>query len=133
MRRLSKRQILLLHGEMIGNFGGMDGLRDDGTLDSAAQIPFQTYDGHELFPSLMDKAARLGYGILQGHPFLDGNKRTGTHAMLVFLAINGILLAYADDDLIKIIYKIASGRAGEDDLLIWLRSHVSPAERTKEQ
>ena len=90
MKRLTKEQILLLHSALIAQSGGSAEIRDDGLLESAINAPFQTFDGQELYPSLLEKATRLGYGLIKNHPFVDGNKRIGTHAMLVFLAINHI-------------------------------------------
>ncbi len=93
MKMLSKRQILLLHSMLVAQSGGMDGLRDEGLLDAAINMPLQTFGGQELYPTILEKAARLGYGLIRNHPFLDGNKRIGTHAMLVFLDINNITLS----------------------------------------
>lgn len=93
MKVLSKRQILLLHSMLVAQSGGMDGLRDEGLLDAAINMPLQTFGGQELYPTILEKAARLGYGLIRNHPFLDGNKRIGTHAMLVFLDINNITLS----------------------------------------
>ena len=92
MKILSKRQILMLHAALAARAGSLDGLRDEGLLDSAIHAPMQTFGGQELYPSTLEKAARLGYGLIRNHPFADGNKRIGTHAMLVFLAINGVTL-----------------------------------------
>ena len=94
MKVLTKRQILLLHSALIRQSGGSDGIRDEGLLDSAVSTPFQTFANQELYPSLLEKAARLGFGLICNHPFIDGNKRIGTHAMLVFLDINQITLSY---------------------------------------
>lgn len=93
MKMLSKRQILLLHSMLVAQSGGMDGLRDEGLLDAAINMPLQTFGGQELYPTILEKAARLGYGLIRNHPFLDGNKRIGAHAMLVFLDINNITLS----------------------------------------
>ena len=124
MKVLSKRQILMLHSMLIAQSGGMDGLRDKGLLESAINTPLQTFGGQELYPTVLEKAARLGYGLIHNHPFLDGNKRIGTHAMLVFLDINNIALSYADDDLIAAILRVASGDMDERELLEWLKSHI---------
>ena len=125
MIALSERQVLCLHSTLVKEFGGIDGVRDKGALASAVKSPFQTFGGEELFPNLFDKAARLAFGILQGHPFLDGNKRTAVHAMSVFLLANEIELSYDDDALVTLIYDIASGKAGERDLLEWILSHLA--------
>ena len=124
MKVLSKRQILMLHSMLVAQSGGMDGLRDEGLLESAINTPLQTFDGQELYPTVLEKAARLGYGLIHNHPFMDGNKRIGTHAMLVFLDINNIALSYADDDLIAAILRVASGDMDESELLEWLKSHI---------
>lgn len=75
-------------------------------------------------PSLLEKAARLGFGLICNHPFIDGNKRIGTHAMLVFLDINQITLSYEDDDLIETILRVASGTLDYNGLLGWLQEHL---------
>lgn len=91
---LNKRQVLLLHSRLIAETGGIDGVRDDGLLESSLNAPFQSFGGIDVFPSIQQKAARLGYGLIKNHAFVDGNKRIGTHAMLVFLALNNIELEY---------------------------------------
>ena len=90
MKRLSKEQILMLHSQLIEQTGGTTGVRDFNLLESAIETPFQVFDGVELYPTIQAKGARLGYGLIQNHCMLDGNKRLRTHAMLVFLALNGI-------------------------------------------
>lgn len=124
MKILSKRQILVLHSMLVAQSGGMDGLRDEGLLESAINTPLQTFGGQELYPSVLEKAARLGYGLIHNHPFLDGNKRIGTHAMLVFLDINNITLSYEDEDLIAAILRVASGDMDDNELLKWLEAHI---------
>lgn len=124
MKVLSKRQILMLHSMLVAQSGGMDGLRDEGLLESAISTPLQTFGGQELYPTVLEKAARLGYGLIHNHPFMDGNKRIGTHAMLVFLDINNITLSYEDDDLIAAILRVASGEMDDSELLEWLKVHI---------
>ncbi|MDR2568732.1 MAG: Fic family protein, partial [Oscillospiraceae bacterium] len=75
MKKLSKEQVLLLHCELINAHGGSDGIRDESLLDSAISAPFQTFGGQSMFPSIQQKAVRLGYGLIMNHPFIDGNKR----------------------------------------------------------
>ena len=125
MKILSKQQILMLHSALLARSGGLDGIRDEGLLDSALNTPFQTFAEQDLYPTTLEKAARLGFGLIRNHPFLDGNKRIGTHAMLVFLDINSIPLAYGDDDLITAILSVASGTMDYAGLLRWLQSHLA--------
>lgn len=125
MKILSKQQILMLHSALLAQTGGLDGIRDEGLLDSALNTPFQTFAEQDLYPTTLEKAARLGFGLIRNHPFLDGNKRIGTHAMLVFLDINSITLAYRDDDLISAILSVASDTMDYAGLLRWLQSHLA--------
>lgn len=120
---LTKDQILQLHSQLIERFGGEEGIRDEDLLDSALNTPFQTFDGEELFPTIQAKAARLGYGLIKNHCTVDGNKRIGTHAMLIFLAINGFEYKYTQKELYEIILDIASGEKEYNDLLDWLITH----------
>ena len=120
---LSKEQILMLHSQLIAQTGGIDGLRDEALLESAIKAPFQEFDNKEAYPSIQQKAARLGYGLIQNHAFIDGNKRIGAHTTLVFLALNKIELDYTQKELSDIILKVASGESTFDDLLQWILSH----------
>ena len=110
MKKLSKKQILMLHTQLIQQTGGSDGVRDYNLLDSALENPFQSFGGEELYPTIQAKAARLGYGLIKNHCMIDGNKRFGTHAMLVFLALNGIELKYTQKELYEAILDIAAGK-----------------------
>ena len=124
MKILSKRQILMLHTALIAQSGGLDGIRDEGLLDSALNAPFQTFAEQDLYPTVLEKAARLGFGLICNHPFLDGNKRIGTHVMLTFLDINQLSLSYKDEDLISAILNVAAGTMNYDELLNWLKTHL---------
>ncbi|MCH5287013.1 MAG: type II toxin-antitoxin system death-on-curing family toxin [Christensenellaceae bacterium] len=123
MRMLNKAQIIRLHEQLVEATGGLNGLRDDGMLESALAAPFQSYGDTAAYPSLQQKAARLCYGLVKNHPFLDGNKRIGAHAMLVFLALNGVELTYTQDELSDIILSVAASEVGYDSLLQWLLQH----------
>ncbi|WP_276777142.1 type II toxin-antitoxin system death-on-curing family toxin [Fannyhessea vaginae] len=123
MKYLTQEQVMKLHQVLIETSGGSLGIRDEGMLDSALKTPLQTFDKRELFPTILDKATRLAFGLIKNHPFIDGNKRIGTHAMLIFLALNNIMLSYKDEELIDIIFKVASDRADENDLYSWIENH----------
>ena len=123
MIRLSKSQILLIHDQLISETGGSSGLRDEGMLDSALNAPFQTFGGEDVYPSLQKKAARLCFGLVKKHPFVDGNKRIGAHAMLVFLALNGIELQHTQSELSDVILQLAAGEIEATDLLRWILVH----------
>ena len=123
MMTLTKEQVLMLHGQLIEATGGSKGIRDEGLLESALFNPFQSFGGEELYPSIQAKAARLCYGLVKNHAMVDGNKRIGAHAMLVFLALNGYELAYSQKELSDIILDVASGKTGCEELLDWIIKH----------
>lgn len=123
MIKLTKELIVLLHTDLVNQTGGMNGIRDEGLLESAVNAPFQSFDSVEQYPSIQQKAARLGFGLIKNHAFIDGNKRIGAHAMLVFLELNGISLQYSQDELSNVILDIASGNKGFEELLSWIIEH----------
>jgi death-on-curing protein len=86
-----------------------DGVRDEKLLESALETPFQSFGGEELYPSTQAKAARLCYGLVKNHAMVDGNKRIGTHVMLVFLTLNGYELEYTQKELSDTILDVAAG------------------------
>lgn len=120
---LSKQQILLLHSQLISGTGGSDGLRDVGLLESAINSPFQQFGNEDLYPTIQQKASRLCFGLVNNHPFIDGNKRIGAHVMFVFLALNGIELEYTQDDLSSTILKLASNEISYQQLTKWIINH----------
>lgn len=123
MKTLSKNQVTALHSALIREFGGIDGIRDEGLLESALAAPFQTFGGEPVYPSLQAKAAQLGFGLIRNHSFVDGNKRIGAHTMLVFLAVNGIELRYEQQELIDIVLSVAAGQIDRQGLLQWILDH----------
>lgn len=125
MIQLTKQQVILLHKEIIAESGGSPEIRDEGLLDSALNAPFQTFSGTELYPTILEKAARLGYSLIKNHAFVDGNKRIGAHTMLVFLALNNIEVEYEDNDFTQLILGVAAGEISAEQLLAWLQSHIA--------
>ena len=123
MKKLTKEQILQLHRDLIRSTGGMEGLRDEGLLDSALNAPFQGFGDTAAYPSLQRKAARLGFGLIQNHAFVDGNKRIGAHAMLVFLGLNGIDLDYTQEELTAMVLEVASGELSFEGMVQWIIGH----------
>lgn len=123
MKKLTKELLLLLHDQLVEETGGSGGIRDEGLLESAIHAPFQSFGGMENYPSIQQKAARLCFGLVKNHAFVDGNKRIGAHAMLVFLELNGIALEYTQEELSGIILDIASGEKDFQELLEWIILH----------
>ena len=120
MRRLSIPQIVMMHDALLRETGGMDGVRDEGLLESAVNAPFQTFGGEYLYKTLEAKAAHLGYSLIKNHPFVDGNKRIGMLAMMVFLELNGAGLTCSDQDIIETGLKLATGEMDDKQLLGWI-------------
>ena len=113
MIRPTKRQVLRMHEELIATTGSSSGIRDESLLEAALAAPFVSFGGVDLYPTLEQKAARLGYGLIKNHAMIDGNKRIGAHAMLVFLALNGIRLQYTQEELYTIILDVAAGKSSQ--------------------
>ena len=122
MIRPTKRQVLRMHEELIATTGGSSGIRDESLLEAALAAPFVSFGGVDLYPTLEQKAARLGYGLIKNHAMIDGNKRIGAHTMLVFLALNGIRLQHTQEELYTIILDVAAGKSSQDNLLTWIQN-----------
>lgn len=121
---LTKEHVIYLHSELINSSGGLDGVRDDNLLQSALLSPLQTYNSKELFPTLVDKAARLACGLVQNHPFIDGNKRIGAQAMLIVLFLNKIPLFYSQNELTDIFMQLAADEISFYELREWINVHI---------
>ena len=121
---LHKQQILKLHNRIIKEFGGIHGIRDERMLDSALANPLQTFAGLDLYPTCVDKAVQLCYGLIKNHPFLDGNKRIALHSMLILISINGLKIEIAHNELTDIIFKVADGSFNSSDLLQLLKEKI---------
>ena len=123
MNLLTTDDIIRLHKGIIAETGGDSGIREVGMIDSAVNSIYGGFGGHELYPTLEEKAARLCYGLTTNHGFVDGNKRVGTVAMLVTLKINGINMAYSGKELTTLILDVAKSQATYEDVLNWIRNH----------
>ena len=120
---LSTQKVMQLHRFLMQVTGGLDGLRDEGLFDSAVQSPFATFGGQELYPSIEEKAAKLGVTLAKNHAFLDGNKRIGAYALLIFLDVNGVVMEYSDADLIALGLGMADGSLDYEGVLDWIQQH----------
>jgi death on curing protein len=127
VRFLSLAEVLRLHANLIAVSGGAQGLRDLGRIESALAQPLATFDGSELYPNLHEKAAALGFALIQGHPFVDGNKRIGHAAMEVFLLMNGQEISAPVDEQERTILAVASGQLSRNELCDWIRQHAVPS------
>lgn len=123
MIKITLDQAQALHSLLISETGGTDGLRDRGLLESALEAAFATFAGIELYPSIEEKAARLGMSLIANHAFADGNKRIGMLIMLVFLKVNGFEMNLTDEDIIHAGLGAAAGEMDFYGLLEWIRGH----------
>lgn len=119
---ISKTDILLLHKFVILDFGGADGVREESLLLSAISRPFQTFDGKELYPSPLAKAAALAESIIINHPFIDGNKRLGAVVMLAMLQEYQIPFLATQDELYNMVISVSTGETRFEEIVEWLRS-----------
>ena len=123
-RYLTLNEVLELYRQVMIQSGGGVGIQNVGALESALAQPRQTFGGAELYPDLIAKAAALGFTIIQGHPFVDGNKRVGHAAMETFLILNGYEIEADVHEQEQTILRVAAGEMERDDLAKWLRDHV---------
>ena len=117
MISISIEQIIYLQRKLLEATGGLDGLRDKALLESALSSAFQTFDGVDLYPSIVAKVARITYGLVRNHPFVDGNKRIGTYVMVVLLELNRVQAEFSDDDIIRIGMELANETMDDKQLL----------------
>lgn len=124
MRYLSLEEVLELHRLVIAQSGGGSGIRDLKALDSALAQPRMTFGGADLYPTLADKAAALGFSLVMNHPFTDGNKRIGHAAAETFLVLNGHEIEASVDEQERVIFALAASELGREPFTAWLFDHV---------
>jgi death-on-curing protein len=129
IRYLTLVEVLNLHRQIIEQSGGALGVRDLGALQSALAQPRMTFSGEDLYPTLVDKAAALGFSIIMNHPFVDGNKRTGHAAMETFLVLNGLEISASVDEQEQVILALASANSGRESFVEWLKQHITAIEQ----
>jgi len=114
--------VIDFHAEQLALFGGLDGIRDLGLLESALARPQNKFAYGET--NLAALAASYGFGIARNHPFIDGNKRTALASMIVFLNLNGFALVAPQEAATAIVLALAAGEIGEDVLARWIADNV---------
>ncbi len=109
MIKLTVNDIIILHEKIIDKTGGIRGVRDTGLLEMAVSSPFASFGGEDLYKTLEEKAQQLCNSLIRGHPFLDGNKRIGVLAMLIFMNLNKKELNFTNEEIVNFALKIAKG------------------------
>jgi len=113
---LSEEAVLLIHRAQIVEWGGAQGVRDPGLLASALAQPRATFDAVYLHKTIHEMAAAYLFHIVQNHPFVDGNKRTGLTAALVFLDLNGVAVEHEETGLYSLTMAVAAGKLLKADV-----------------
>ncbi len=120
MIKLSQEKVLTLHKMMTEETGGDPNVRDLALLNSALESAFATFDGLELYPSVQEKGARLGYALISNHAFVDGNKRIGMYILLIFLEVNGVFIRPGNEEVARVGLAVAAGNMKYRELLEWI-------------
>ena len=126
MNYLTLEQVLAIHAAVIEAHGGDPTIHDLGLIDSAVAQPQMTFGGVDLYPTLPEKAAALGFSLTSNHGFKDGNKRVGFTAMDTFLRLNGFRIAAPVDEAEAVSLSVASHTMNRNDYTKWVRQHVAP-------
>ncbi|QDT52030.1 Toxin Doc [Caulifigura coniformis] len=121
---LTQAEVLFIHRAALAANGGLPGLRDVALLDSAVAQPRMSFGGRDLYPTVIEKAASLGFSLMNNHPFVDGNKRVGWAAMRTFLLLNDVPLRFLTEDGVRIALAIAAGQTSREELVEWITTHV---------
>lgn len=120
MTMFTNEKVLSLHELLVRETGGSPEIRDMALLDSAVKGAYATFDGQDLYPSIKEKAARLGFSLISNHAFVDGNKRIGIFMMLIFLQLHGAKLTATNQDVIEAGLSVADGSMQYEELLSWI-------------
>jgi len=124
MRYLTLSEAFEIYRRIMERSGGTVGIHSLGALESALAQPRLTFGGEELYPTIVEKAAALGFSLIKNHPFVDGNKRTGHAAMETSLFLNGVEIDAAVDEQEQVILQVASGELGREAFTDWLRARI---------
>ncbi|MHC8509900.1 MAG: type II toxin-antitoxin system death-on-curing family toxin [Rhodospirillales bacterium] len=122
---LEREVVTAAHGASIARFGGSDGLRDEGLLESALERARNRF-AYDPDATIFDLAAAYGYGLARNHPFVDGNKRTALIAMAAFVELNGHKMRADPVEEYKTILALAAGKLEEAELAAWLAANCAP-------
>jgi len=117
--------VIEIHADQIERYGGSSGLRDIGLLSSALAMPQAGSGGVYFHSDLFEMAAAYLFHVVKNHPFVDGNKRVGAVAALVFLELNGVDVRTTNASLVELILEVAQGRLGKAEVASFLRHHAT--------
>ncbi len=118
---LSLAEVLEIHKDQVARYGGAPGIRDMELLKSAIGMPSATYGGQFLHTDIYEIAAAYLFHLVKNHPFVDGNKRVGAVAALVFLALNGFDFDASEDDFAEMVLSVARSERDKTDVAVFIR------------
>ena len=121
---LTLDEVLEIHRDQVARYGGSHGVRDLGLLQSALAQPQATFGGKFLHADIFEMASAYLFHIVVNHPFIDGNKRVGAVAALVFLLINNQDIAATNAELETLVLSVAQGQIGKTEIAEFLRNHA---------
>ncbi len=122
---LSREQIEEIHSLQLANYGGSAGCRDAGAIKASIARPAMTFGGEDLYPDIAAKTAALMHSLVMNHPYVDGNKRVGAHAAMLFLRLNGHKAEITPKELEQVTLAVARGDLDVEPLTIWFRQRIS--------
>ncbi len=118
------KDVINIHNILIDRFGGVKGIRDSGSLDSAINRPFATFDGQDLYPTSIEKAAALFESVLINHPFIDGNKRLAYTLMSLMLLDVGLDIEASQDGKYKMVIAASTGQIRFEEIKTWIQARI---------
>ena len=128
MKLLSIEEIIKIHEKLIEKYGGSQGIRDQGLIESAVHRPRSTIFGQDAYPSVFDKAAAICHSFLFNHPFIDGNKRIAFAACHLTLLANGYSMTLDSEEIYEFLIKAIKSHKDVKEISAWLEEH---SQRTK--
>jgi death-on-curing protein len=121
---IDKEQAIEIHDDLIAEFGGSLGLRDEGLLESALAQPQASFFGELLHPTIAEQAAAYLFHLCKNHPFIDGNKRAALGVMEAFLILNGYELSASDDEVYSLVLDVAESKIDKTQLIEEIRQSL---------
>jgi len=123
----SREEVLVIHADLLFHYGGSAGIRDEGLLDSALAMPAAGFGDQFLHPDIPSMAAAYLFHLVQNHPFVDGNKRTGSAVALVFLDTNDYEFIADEDTYESLVWQVARSEISKEEVILFFHKYtISP-------
>ena len=120
MKSLTIEQLIMFHNKITNASGGSHGIKDRGLIESALNRCLATFDGEDLYPTVIEKISVTTVSLVKNHGFVDGNKRVGVSVMLILLSLNNIEIEYSQEELIELGLGLANGELNEENVIRWI-------------